>query len=77
MPVISKNRDVPDLTLVKLLGIGIVKLLTGISLPVKVVLGVAVALQLQPCLLSGRAMRERYVIIGDVVEEMNFFLVQE
>jgi hypothetical protein len=51
--------------------------LTGISLPIKVVLWIAMALQIQPCLLASRAVRERDVVIRDIVEEMDLFFLQE
>ena len=50
--------------------------LTRISLPIKVVFGIAVALQFQSRLLSGWAMGEWYVVVRDIVEEVDFFLLQ-
>jgi len=48
--------------------------LTGISLPIKVILWIAVTLQVQSGLLSSWAMSEWYMVVGDVVEEMNLLL---
>lgn len=50
--------------------------LTGVSIPVKVVLGIAVALQVQSLLFVGRAMREWNVVVGNVVEKVNLLLLQ-
>lgn len=49
--------------------------LTRVTLPVKVVLGVAVAVTFESDLLSSWAVRERNVVISNVVEEVNFFLL--
>lgn len=51
-------------------------LLTTVSLPIKVVFGIAMALVLHAVILSSRAMREGYVVIGNVVEEVNLLLGQ-
>jgi len=50
--------------------------LTGVSLPVKVVLGVTVAPQLRPQILARRAVRERHVVVGNVVEKVDLVLLQ-
>lgn len=50
--------------------------LTRISLPIKVVLGIAVAAQVSPRLFPGRAVGEGNVVVGDVIEEMEFILLQ-
>lgn len=47
---------------------------TRITLPVKVVIGVAVALQRFPQLLARWAVCERHVVVGDVVEEVDLLL---
>jgi len=36
-----------------------------------------VAFVVQPCLLASRAVREGNVVVGDIVEEVNFLLLQE
>lgn len=51
--------------------------LTRVTLPVKVVLGVAVAVKRQPRLLARRAVGEGDVEVSNVVEEMNLILVKE
>jgi hypothetical protein len=53
------------------------KALTRVSLPVKIVLRIAVTLQVQSRLLAGRAVGEWNVIVGNIVEEMDFVFVQE
>ena len=50
--------------------------LTRVPLPVKVLLRVAVALAVQTVLLSGRAVGERNMVVGNVVEEVNLLLLQ-
>jgi hypothetical protein len=50
---------------------------TRISFPVKVILGVAVTFQIQPQLISGRAMREWDMVVCDVVEEVDLLLFEE
>ena len=35
------------------------------------------ALQIQPCFLSGRAVGEWYVVVCDIVEKVNFLLLQQ
>lgn len=50
--------------------------LTRISFPVEVVLGIAMALVVNPCLLACWAVGEGYVVVGDVVEEVNFLFLQ-
>jgi hypothetical protein len=50
---------------------------TGISLPVKVVLRVAVALLINSGLLARRAVREGDVIVSNVFKEMYLFLFEE
>ncbi len=50
--------------------------LTRIALPVKVVVGVAVALERRAHLLARRAVGEGHVVVGDVVEEVDLLLVQ-
>jgi hypothetical protein len=50
--------------------------LTGISLPVKILARIAVAFQVQPHLLTGRAMCEGNVVICNLVEKVNLFLLE-
>lgn len=50
--------------------------LTGISFPVKVLVRLAVAAKVQPCLLICRAVCEWYVVVGDLVEEVDLVLPQ-
>lgn len=52
-------------------------LLTRVSLPVKVILGVAMALQVQSCLLTRWAVSERNVVVSDVIEEVDFLFLEE
>ena len=49
--------------------------LTAVSIPVKVVLGVARAFVVEAVLLACWAMCEWDVVIGDVVEEVNLVLL--
>lgn len=51
-------------------------MLTRIALPVKVLFGLAMATQVQPRLLIARAMGEGYVVVGDLVEEVNLLLLE-
>jgi hypothetical protein len=51
--------------------------LTRVSFPVKVILWIAVTLQFQPLLVAGWAMGKWNVIVGDVLEEVDFIFVQE
>lgn len=51
--------------------------LTGITLPVKVVAGVAVALEIQSQLLTRRTVSEGDMVVGDFIEEVDLFLFQE
>jgi hypothetical protein len=51
--------------------------LTRIALPVKVVLGVAVAAEIQPGLLACGAVGKGHVVVGNVVEKVNLFLLQQ
>jgi hypothetical protein len=48
-----------------------------ITLPVKVVIGVAVATKVQSSLLIGRAVSERNVVIGNILEKVNLLLLEE
>lgn len=50
--------------------------LTAVAVPIKVVLGVAGALVVETVLLAGRAVREWNVIVGDVIEEVDFILLK-
>lgn len=50
--------------------------LTRISSPVEVFARVTMALELSAQLLSGRAVRKRYMIIRNVVEEVDFVFRQ-
>lgn len=49
-------------------------MLTRIPFPVKVVLGVAVALEVRAELLTRWAVGEGHVVVGNVVEEVNLVL---
>jgi hypothetical protein len=51
--------------------------LTRIALPVKVVLGVAGALEIEALLLARGAVSEGNVEVGDIVEEVNLALVEQ
>jgi len=51
--------------------------LTGIAFPIEVILRVTVAFQLHPFVVARRAVREWDVVIGDVIEEMEFFLFEQ
>lgn len=51
--------------------------LTGVAFPIEIILRVTVAFQLHPFVVARRAVRERDVVIGDVVEEMEFFLLEQ
>src|SRR5690242_2732190 len=53
-----------------------VGLLTAIAVPVKVVLGVAMTLVVQAILLAGGAVGEGYVVVGDVVEEVDLVFLE-
>jgi hypothetical protein len=48
-----------------------------VALPVKVVVGVAVATKIQSSLLISRAVSERNVVIGNILEEVNLLLLKE
>jgi hypothetical protein len=47
-----------------------------VSIPIKVVLRIAVALVIQTIFLAGRAVCEWDMIVSNVVEEVNFFFLQ-
>lgn len=51
--------------------------LTGVAFPIEVILRITVAFQLHPLVVARRAVGERDVVIGDVVEEMDFFLLEK
>jgi len=51
-------------------------ILTTVPIPIKVVLGVAMALMLQAVLLACRAMCEGDMIVCNVVKEVEFILVE-
>ena len=51
--------------------------LTGIPFPVEIILRIAVAFQLQSVLFAGGAVREGVMIIRNVIEEVDLFLVQQ
>lgn len=73
----SKYRDVPVSVLVGALrGQTLEQKLTGVPLPVKVVLGVAVTSQVKTALLIRRAVSEGNVPVGDVVKEVNLILLE-
>lgn len=50
---------------------------TRVALPVKVIARITAAFQVQSSLPPRRAMREWYVVIGDVIEEMDFLLLEQ
>lgn len=52
-------------------------MLTRVALPVKVLLGVAVAAEVKTLLLTSGAVSEGNVVVGDVVEEVNLLLLKE
>lgn len=51
--------------------------LTRVALPVKVFRGIAVAFQVKSCLFASWAVGEWNVVVGDFVEEVDFFLLQK
>jgi hypothetical protein len=51
--------------------------LTGISFPVKILLRVAVAFQIQPQLFSSGAMREWDVVIRNIIKEVNLLFFEK
>jgi hypothetical protein len=53
------------------------KMLTRVTLPVKIVIRVAVATEIQTSLLVGGAVSERNVVVGDVLKEVNLLLLKE
>lgn len=52
-------------------------MLTGVTLPVKVLLGITVAAQVKALLLSSGAVGEGNMVVGNVVEEVDLVLLQE
>lgn len=79
MPLMSKNRDVPARvrrSAVALNSIQRERVRTRVALPVKVLLGVAVAAEGQARLLARRAVRKGHVPVGNVVEEVDVALVE-
>ena len=50
--------------------------LTRVTLPVKVLLGLAVAAKVQPCLLTGWAVSKWHVVVGNLVPEVDLLLLQ-
>jgi len=50
--------------------------LTAVAIPVKVILRIAMALVVQAILFAGGAVCERNVVIGNVVKEMDFILLE-
>lgn len=53
------------------------QVLTRVALPVKVLLGVAVAAEVKTLLLASGAVSEGNVVVGDIVEEVNLLLLEE
>lgn len=51
--------------------------LTRVALPVKVLRGIAMAFQVKSCLLASWAVGEWDVVVGDFIEEVDFFLLQK
>ena len=76
MPLSSKYRDVPkqELALERMDRRG---RLTRIALPVKVILGITVTAKIQSLLRSRWAVGEGVMPIGDIVEEVQFRLLQQ
>lgn len=78
MPVASKYREVPiemSGSRRPANGAGRGKL-TGIALPVKVVLRIAVAAELSTELLPRRTVSERNMVVGDIVKEVDLVLLE-
>ncbi len=48
-----------------------------VSLPVEIVFGLAGAFEIEPALFARRAVCERDVVVGDIIKEVDFFLLQE
>ena len=48
----------------------------GVAVPIKVILGIAVALVIEAVLLARRAMRKWDVVIGNIVEEVDLLFLQ-
>jgi hypothetical protein len=48
-----------------------------VSLPVEIVFGLAGASEIEPALFTRGAVCERDVVVGDIIKEVDFFLLQE
>lgn len=48
-----------------------------ISLPIEIILGLACAFQIEPALFARGAVRERNMVVCDIFEEVDFFLLEE
>ena len=75
-PLSSKNLDVPIVCQTQRSKAWMYNTnsLTRIALPIEVVFRVAGAFQVQLRLLPCRTMGERYMIVSNIVEEMNLLL---
>ena len=51
--------------------------LTRVTLPIEVVIGVAVATEIQSSLLISWSVSERNVVVGNILEEVNLFLLEK
>ena len=50
--------------------------LTRVSLPIEIITGITVTLMIQPELIARRAVCKGYMVVSDIIEEMNFFLLE-
>jgi hypothetical protein len=76
MPLSSKNREVPGFQS-DYLSQDESETLTGVALPVKVVIGVAVATEIQTSLLVSWAVGKGDVIVSNILEEVELILLKE
>lgn len=76
MPLSSKNREVPGFRSDCFSQNGL-ETLTGVALPVKVVIGVAVATEIQTSLLISWAVGEGDVVVSNILEEVELLLLKE
>lgn len=74
--LIWNHRDVPEHIEINASLKKAVSELTGISLPIEILTRITVAFQVQPHLLTGRAMCEWNVVVSNLVEKMNLFLLE-
>lgn len=77
MSLISKNLEVPEAVSIHSHTLALARArLTRVTLPVKIIRRVAVALEVETLLLIHRTMRKGCVVIGNVVEEVNVAAVE-